>query len=99
MRSFTVLLFEATATAIFQSVCVWLVSIFIVFCCIPSLHEPVRKLIRPFVVYHVETGLEWVAFAQRFERPWLTQLFKQSSHTVSVPFYVSILQCMFGFRS
>lgn len=82
--------FETTATAVFQTACVALVSLFILFCCIPVLHTPVRNLIRPFVVHHVESGLEWVSFAQKFQTPWLTFIFRQSSHSVSVPFYVSL---------
>lgn len=79
---------EAGATAVFQLICVSLVSLFIVFCCIPWIHVPVRQLVRPFVIYHVESGLSWVAYAQRFQHPWLTKLFEQSSHSVSVGFYV-----------
>ena len=82
------LLAEATATATFQFVCVSLVSVFIVFCCIPMLHMPVRQLVRPWVIYHVEGGLTWVVAAQKFQRLWLTRAFEQSSHSVSVAFYV-----------
>ena len=87
----SVLAFEAAGTAAFQFTCVFLVSIFIVFCCIPRLHSPIRSLIRPPVIHWVEQGLEWVVFAQNFKRPWLTRLFEQSSHSVSVAFYGSFL--------
>jgi hypothetical protein len=85
----SVLLVEATATTAFQFTCVFLVSLFIVFCCIPALHAPVRQLVRPWVVFWVEAGLKVVERAQAFKRPWLTTLFEQSSHSVSVAFYVS----------
>lgn len=88
--------FEATSTAIFQTICVALVSLFILFCCIPAIHTPVRNLIRPFVLHHVESGLGWVSFAQKFQNPWLTFIFRQSSHSVSVPFYVSV--CSIAWR-
>jgi len=84
------LLAEATATALFQLVCASLVSLFVVFCCIPSLHLPVRELVRPWVVFHVEGGLAWVSAAQKFQAPWLTRLFEHSSHSVSVSFYVRL---------
>lgn len=59
--------------------------------CIPVLHIPVRNLLRPTVVYHVERGLQRVHQAQRFEHWLLTTLFDFSSRTVSVPFYVTFL--------
>jgi hypothetical protein len=88
--STALLQFEATSTAIFQTICVALVSLFILFCCIPAIHTPVRNLVRPFVLHHVESGLSWVSFAQKFQNPLLTFIFRQSSHSVSVPFYVSL---------
>lgn len=59
--------------------------------CIPPLHVPVRNLLRPTVVYHVERGLLRVHQAQRFEHWFLTLLFDLSSRTVSVPFYITFL--------
>ena len=59
--------------------------------CIPPLHVPVRNLLRPTVVYHVEQGLLRVHQAQRFEHWFLTLLFDLSSRTVSVPFYITFL--------
>ena len=59
--------------------------------CIPPLHVPVRNLLRPTVVYHVERGLLRVQQAQRFEHWFLTLLFDLSSRTVSVPFYITFL--------
>lgn len=82
---------ETLATAAVQGVCVFLVLLFLVFCCIPWLHQPIRQLVRPWVVFHVEGGLAWVAAAQRHRRPWLTNLFERSSHSVSVGFYGSFL--------
>ncbi|KAL3141674.1 hypothetical protein ABBQ32_004364 [Trebouxia sp. C0010 RCD-2024] len=59
--------------------------------CVPPLHVPVRNLLRPTVVYHVERGLLRVHQAQRFEHWFLTLLFDLSSRTVSVPFYITFL--------
>ena len=59
--------------------------------CIPPLHVPVRSLLRPTVVYHVERGLLRVHQAQHFEHWFLTLLFDLSSRTVSVPFYITFL--------
>ena len=91
------LLFEATATASFQFVCVFLVSTFIVFCCIPRLHSSVRELVRPSVLFWVERGIDWNVWAQQYKRPWLTNLFEQSSHSVSVGFYVRFESSFFQF--
>ena len=85
----SLLLFQAAAAASVQFVCIVLVSLFLVCCCIPSLHQPVRELVRPWVVFHVEGGLPWVAWAQQYQGPWLTQAAQHSDKTVSVPFYVS----------
>lgn len=87
-------LFQALAIASCQLVCIVLIALFIVFCCIPSLHQPVRELLRPWVIYHVERGLGWVAWAQRHERAWLTHLFDMSDKTVGVGFYVSCYRCV-----
>ncbi|KAG7670509.1 hypothetical protein KSW81_003071 [Nannochloris sp. 'desiccata'] len=86
-----ILVFEATATASFQFVCVCLVSLFIAFCCIPSIHTPVRQLVRPTVIIFVENGLDWVVFLQQYKRPWLTKLFEQSSHSVSGSFLPCVI--------
>ncbi|KAL0018005.1 hypothetical protein WJX77_009909 [Trebouxia sp. C0004] len=67
------------------------VSTLLILSCIPPLHVPVRDLLRPTVVYHVERGLLRVHQAQRFENWLLTILFDLSSRTVSVPFYVTFL--------
>ncbi|DBA69260.1 TPA: hypothetical protein ACH3X2_013000 [Trebouxia sp. C0005] len=67
------------------------VSTLLILSCIPPLHVPVRNLLRPTVVYHVERGLLRVHQAQRFENWLLTILFDLSSRTVSVPFYVTFL--------
>ena len=67
------------------------VSTLLILSCIPVLHIPVRKLLRPTVVYHVERGLLRVHQAQRFEHWVLTLLFDLSSRTVSVEFYVTFL--------
>ena len=75
----------------FQGLCVSLVGCFLGFCCVPWLHKPARALLHDPVVYHVEGGLEWVLWAQKFSRPWLTTLFNWLSNTVGVPFYVSFL--------
>lgn len=85
------LFFEATSIAAFQVICVTLVITFIIFCCIPPLHSPVRRLVRPFIIHHVHRGIEWVIVAQTYQTSWLTKLFEQSSHSVSVPFYGSFL--------
>lgn len=68
-----------------------LTAAFVVCCLVPWLHSPLRALLRPFVIHHVEGGLPWVAAAQRLQRPWLTILFQQSSHVVSVGFYATFL--------
>ncbi|KAK9867471.1 hypothetical protein WJX84_004802 [Apatococcus fuscideae] len=62
-----------------------------IFCCVPSLHKPVRQHARPWVVFHVQRGFSWVRFFQRHQSPLITLLASLSSHTVSVPFYVSFL--------
>lgn len=67
------------------------VTTLLVLSCIPPLHVPVRNLLRPTVVYHVERGLLRVHQAQLFENWFLTLLFDLSSRTVSVPFYVTFL--------
>ena len=85
----TLALVQSVGTAAVEVVCVFLVAMFLIVCCIPPLHRPLRALIRPWVIYHVEGGLDWVAYFQTFHTDWLTSLFFTSSHTVSVPFYVS----------
>jgi membrane-associated phospholipid phosphatase len=89
-----VLAFEATTTAIFQLVCASLVTLFIIAVCIPWLHQPARATLRPWVVYHVEAGVSIVAAAQKYNTPWLTWVFVQSSHSVSVGFYGSFLPAL-----
>ena len=74
----------------FEFTCVGLTVAFIVFCCIPLLHDSARAFIRPWAIYHVENGLYWVALAQKMQSPILTVLFEQSSSSVSVGFYVRI---------
>lgn len=76
------------APALFETLSAFLVSAFLVLCCIPALHEGIRAALRPWVVYHVEEGLVWVRRAQAFETPLLTKVFQWSSTTVSVSFYV-----------
>jgi hypothetical protein len=83
------LVLQAAATALLQVVCIDLVLLFLAFCCVPKCHQPVRALVRPHVVRHVEAGAAWVVWAQSHERRWLTRVFEQSSHSVSVGFYVS----------
>lgn len=78
-----------TFLALTQSVCICLVLLFASLCCVPRLHHPVRQVLRPLVVHHVEAGLAWVEWAQGYEAPWLTAVFERSSHSVSVGFYVS----------
>ena len=67
------------------------VTILLLLSCIPPLHVPVRNMLRPTVVYHVEQGLLRVHQAQRLEHWLLTLLFDLSSRTVSVPFYITFL--------
>ena len=77
----------------FQALCVTLVGLFLVLVLIPPLHSPVRQLLRPLAIHHVESGLDLVYLAQRFQSPWLTYLFTKSSHSVSVTFYVRHSGC------
>ena len=58
--------------------------------CLAASLPQVRARLRPWTIHHVESGLEWVVAAQRLQTPWLTRLFTQSSHSVSVTFYVSV---------
>lgn len=67
------------------------VSCLILISCIPPLHQPVRKVVRPWVLYHVERGLERVCQVQKFESPALTSAFTLSSTTVSTAFYAIFL--------
>lgn len=73
-------------------------TILVTLSCIPILHVPVRNLLRPTVVYHVERGLLRVHQAQQFEHWLLTSLFDFSSRTVSVPFYVTFLPSLIWVR-
>ena len=82
---------EALGIAL-EALCVCLVSLFLGFCCVPALHSPARRLLRPLAVHHVESGLWAVSGAQRLESLSLTAAFKWSSHAVSVGFYVSGLR-------
>lgn len=84
-----------TFLALTQSVCICLVLLFASLCCVPRLHHPVRQVLRPLVVHHVEAGLAWVEWAQGYEAPWLTAVFERSSHSVSVGFYGSFLPALF----
>ena len=95
LRGFQFDLF-AGANVAFEIICVGLTTLFIVFCCIPVLHESMRAIVRPWAVYHVENGLYWVALLQHYRKPFLTTLMEHSSHSVSVGFYVSTaLWCIF----
>lgn len=79
---------QYVAPAVFGVICASLVFLFLLLCCVPVLHERVRKVLRPWAVFHVEKGLVWNQAAQRLETPWLTAAFDISSASVSVPFYV-----------
>ncbi|PSC73444.1 lipid phosphate phosphatase delta [Micractinium conductrix] len=81
--------------AAFAALCGTLVALFLALVCVPCLHVPVRARLRPWTIHHVESGLEWVVAAQRLQTPWLTRLFTQSSHSVSVTFYASFLPILF----
>lgn len=75
----------------FAAFCVALVAAFFLLVLTPRLHGRVRARLRPAVVFSVEAGLSWCIAAQRWRSPLLTALFTHSSHSVSVPFYVSCL--------
>ena len=64
------------------------------FCCVPPLHKPVRKFVRPWVVFHVRRGFSWVRFFQRKQSALVTFLSSISSMSVSVPFYVTFLSTL-----
>lgn len=69
----------------------WLLTVltlcFVVLCCIPALHTRARRLVQPFVIYHVESGLDWVRFFQQYRTGACTLLADSIGHTVSVPWY------------
>ena len=65
-----------------------------VFCCVPPLHKPVRKFVRPWVVFHVQRGFGWVRFFQKNQSSLITFLSSVSSQSVSVPFYVVFLSTL-----
>ncbi|EFN52812.1 hypothetical protein CHLNCDRAFT_138478 [Chlorella variabilis] len=83
------------ATGAFTALCLVLVAGFLTLVMIPRLHTPVRAWLRPHAIHHVESGLDLVLAAQRWQSPWLTQLFTKSSHSVSVTFYASFLPMLF----
>ena len=59
----------------------------------------VRAWLRPFVVRHVNRGLEWVLLSQKHQHSVLTVLFAWSCETVSVPFYAIFLSSLIWVRS
>lgn len=66
-------------------------SLLLLLVCLPPLHKVSRRTLRPFVVFHVERGLEWVVLAQRHQHRLLTTLCSISCFTVSVKFYITFL--------
>lgn len=72
----------------FTALCAACVAGFLLLVCTPRLHAPVRARLRPAAIERVEGGLGWCVAAQRWQSPWLTALMTQSSHSVSVSFYV-----------
>mmetsp|Transcript_2266 Transcript_2266/g.6741 ORF Transcript_2266/g.6741 Transcript_2266/m.6741 type:complete len:416 (-) Transcript_2266:957-2204(-) len=57
----------------------------------PPLHGAFRKAVRPWVLFHVERGVDRVQQLQRLRTPLLTSLCSWTSLTVSVEFYVTFL--------
>jgi len=60
---------------------------FLAFACIPALHKPARRILQPFVTYHVESGLSWVTWFQSYRTDTITVLADTLCQTVSVGWY------------
>ena len=79
-------LVPAAFPAVLQAVSSTSLLAITVFCCVPPLHKPVRKFVRPWVVFHVQRGFGWVRFFQKHQSSLVTFLSSVSSQSVSVPF-------------
>lgn len=85
------------AIAIFAtsgSISLFLVTSFLLFCCIPPFHAPARTLLQPLFIALVENGIPTCRSAQQWQRPWLTELLEFCSHSVSVGFYGAFLPAL-----
>ena len=94
-----VVLVPAAFPAVLQTVSSTSLLAITVFCCVPPLHKPVRKFIRPWVVFHVHRGFGWIRYFQRHQSSLVTFLSSVSSQSVSVAFYVVFLSSMLLVRA
>ena len=67
------------------------VTLTLLLVCLPPLHSVSRSILRPWVLFHVERGLEWVVLAQRHQHKLLTALCSTSCFTVSIAFYITFI--------
>ena len=74
------------------------VMLILLLVCLPPLHPASRSIFGPWVLFHVERGLEWVIYAQRNQRTVLTRLCSLSCFTVSIAFYISFLPLIIWVR-
>lgn len=93
-RKIMVVLVPAAFPAVLQAVSSTSLLAITVFCCVPPLHKPVRKFVRPWVVFHVHRGFSWIRYFQRHQSSLVTFLSSVSSQSVSVAFYVVFLSTL-----
>lgn len=67
------------------------IALFLFIVWTPKFRLVTRDAVHQWATKHVENGMYWVLFAQQFKTAWLTRLFVQSSRTVSVGFYGTVL--------
>ena len=77
--------------ALFHFASTSVVALFLFVIWVSRLRDVMRRYAYAWARKHVEDGIQWVIFAQKFKSPWLTSLFVQASHSVSVGFYGTIL--------
>ena len=77
----------AVCLASFNALQTVLTLSFLAFACIPALHKPARRILQPFVTYHVESGLSWVTWFQSYRTDTITVLADTLCQTVSVGWY------------